>query len=214
MFSDGSNIDLPVPPPAVLELRSLEKRYGEMVEWVIQATADAYLDRSRDFFKIQLNQNPNFRVKEGVAICDRLSARLAEIDSTEEKFKRAYESVKASLDHDVIIEYACLIKPIIDKKEKENNKRRAEERLEKAREKSQLLKEREERKRQRQKKKEAGRISGKRYSRDRDLSQADRTQKAPDEGARSGALADDRGFHGSSGRDQDSSQQADANEGS
>lgn len=196
MSNDGEGLELPPPPPAVAKLRALEKRWGDVVDWSYSACALAATKRTQEYSLGMRIDDLNIRQRVFSRVDRRYHDRLKEIDDTEAAFKAAYRKVRASLDSDAILQYACVIRPIINEQSEKQGKLRSAARLEEANRKSKLVEEREERRRSRLAKK-AGRTSGNQEQpRDRDLSQADRTTKATDEGTGDRAITDDRGIHG------------------
>lgn len=187
-----SDDGLPVPPPATIEYRALIERWSEVVDWCQEANGKAAFDRSYAFHNAMLiedhKKRSNFIKKSERQYFD----RLLEIEKVEEIYKQAFEDAKASLNRDELLEYACLIRPLIyerDQLEAQKLGPKWKRILEQKEAKMQAY---EERKAARTAKK-LGRHSGKIERGNRNLPEPDRTSTVVDEGAGDRSVTTDRG---------------------
>lgn len=195
---------LPSPPPAVIELRLLEERYGSMIDWVDDAMSAAARRRTKGFHEASTIVDPKLRQKEYFNNDRRYHERVLEIEGALDVFRVAYDSVKNALDNEQIMKYAVLIRPLIQAREAEELRRQGPtwKRMLEQREAERLR--REERRAERLAKRLRGK-SAKIERGDRDLPAADWSQAAVDEGAGGGAITEDRGLHPVAGRNDDPS---------
>ena len=149
----------PSPPAALLRLRELEARWGEVVDWVLEATTAATEYRSEAFaaahlFYIVSSEMPSQYQR---ALCDidrRYHARLAEIDQVESEMKRAYNAAKDSMhrspeDEQELEAYHVVIQPYILAERVATQRLLNDMQIEKANKKIELYKARDERRQRR-----------------------------------------------------------------
>ena len=134
------NNGLPPPPPAVIALRSLGDRLGQVCEWYDKEVATAFWYRSSAYNQAQIITDLDVRIDVRNKIYKRHEARLFELDVALKEFKTAYRNVRQDLNYKEISRYTEKVRPIIDKRDKLEQKQRQAERMAEATRKSERFK--------------------------------------------------------------------------
>lgn len=171
----------PSPPLAFVEYEALNERLGVVIEWAFEARTSAARNRSRALHLACAKIADLTKRSKVFGRLDQLyHDRLREIEDAESIYQQAYDEVVKTLDHDEILAYASLIRPIVEEENCILNQRRQLALLEQARAKSRAFDAREERKMHRNKARIRS-LSGEIDRRDRDLSSTDRSKEVIDE---------------------------------
>lgn len=186
------SIDYPIPS-AVLELRALEERWGQVVDWVYDAATAAVRARTKGYELSMRIADLTKRAKACTILDKKYHQRLRDIDAVDEAFKEAYYLTRSSLNFEEIATYAAIVEPIVRQQYLEEQQRMGPAWKRLIEKKEEETRAREERKAER-KKKRLGRMSDETDGRSRNLLKTNRATSVINEGTRDRSIPEDGGI--------------------
>lgn len=165
----------PDTPAEVIALRELEERIGQVIDWAYDEVALASHRRSHEYGIAMKSSDFYVRQFMFLKIDKRYFSRLKDIEETESAYTQAYREAKENINHEPMLEHAIRIMPIVDAREKDILRSRAQRKMNVIDERLKLNEEK------KSKKKSRELASGETSGRDGSIPKADRQEETSNE---------------------------------
>lgn len=115
----------PKPPPEYHRLQELYDRWAQVVEWYDQEMSATHRYRTFVCYQSMIVQNLDMKCMAVAMACERMAARIAELDDALEKFNAAFDEAKSQIDTVKVIAWSMQFIPEV----RAESKRRSHERF-------------------------------------------------------------------------------------